>query len=158
MYFEFIPFHCPLLCPSYQILFLIFLFIYLFNVYKYFVYFYVCVSHACHILAEARRRCQIPWDCSYRQLLVTISVLGIEPRFSGRATSALNCWAISLVLMSFSCVHTLSHLIRVTCMNIGRDLLLELGQLTSTTVLWNMTTLLYQPLAAYNSSGWRGVS
>ena len=92
------------------------------------------------------------------ELLVIISVLGIEPRFSGRATSALNCWAISLVLMSFSCVHTLSHLIRVTCMNIGRDLLLELGQLTSTTVLWNMTTLLYQPLAAYNSSGWRGVS
>lgn len=135
MYFEFIPFHCPLLCPSYQILFLIFLFIYLFNVYKYFVYFYICVSHACHILAEARRRCQIPWDCSYRQLLATIWVLGIEPRFSGRATSALNCRAISLVLTPFSWVHTLSHLIRVTCMNIGRDLLLELGQFTSTTVL-----------------------
>ena len=61
----------------------------------------------CRILAEAKR-CQIPWDCSYRQLLANIWVLGIEPRFSGRATSALDCWAISLVLMSFSGVHTLS--------------------------------------------------
>jgi hypothetical protein len=45
---------------------------------------------------EMRRGCQIPWDQSYRQLLVTMLVLEIEPRSSGKRASTPNCWGISL--------------------------------------------------------------
>jgi hypothetical protein len=36
-----------------------------------------------------------PWNWSYRWLWGAMWLLGIEPRFSGRAASVLNCWAIS---------------------------------------------------------------
>ena len=39
--------------------------------------------------------CQVPWNWNYRELWTAVWVLGIEPRSSGRAVSALNCWAIS---------------------------------------------------------------
>lgn len=44
----------------------------------------------------------VPWSQSYRQLWDTMLILGIEPRSSGRATSDLNRWAISLPSSFFS--------------------------------------------------------
>lgn len=42
-------------------------------------------------LNPIRRRCQAPWDWSYRRLSVTMWVLGIEARSSRDVASALNC-------------------------------------------------------------------
>jgi hypothetical protein len=51
-----------------------------------------------HMYAEpedTRRQCQIVRNWSVRRLRATISVLGIEPRSSGTAASALHSYAIS---------------------------------------------------------------
>ena len=52
-------------------------------------------THACtlcaHLLSvEAGRRYLIPWNWNYGQLLAAAWVLGIEPRSSAKAASALN--------------------------------------------------------------------
>ena len=59
---------------------------------------YVCLCDPlmCLVPVEAKRRHLISWNWNYRQLWVTMWLLGIELRTSGRAVSALNCWAISL--------------------------------------------------------------
>jgi hypothetical protein len=44
----------------------------------------------------------IPWDWSYRQLGAIMWLLGVELRTSGRAVSALDCWATSSALSFFS--------------------------------------------------------
>lgn len=49
-----------------------------------------------------RRGCGMPRKWSYRQLLVAMWVLGIEPWYSRRGTSVLNCWAILPALHSSS--------------------------------------------------------
>ena len=51
----------------------------------------------CVVSEKARRGCWIPWDWSYRWQVV-IWMLGIRPRSSGRAASAVNCWITSLLL------------------------------------------------------------
>lgn len=62
-------------------------------------------AHLCTMCAvplEARKGHSVPWNGSDRCLWPAMLVLGIEPGYSARATSDLNYWAISLVLVSFS--------------------------------------------------------
>lgn len=47
----------------------------------------VCTSWACTVPIEARRGGQFLWNC-YRKLWATIWIMGLEPRFSGRAANA----------------------------------------------------------------------
>jgi hypothetical protein len=52
----------------------------------------VCIDacHACLVPTEGRRRHQIPWNWSYRQLQAAMWVLRIESRCPGRVANALN--------------------------------------------------------------------
>lgn len=68
-------------------------FIYLFI----FCVWFLCV---CLVSTEAKRGCWSPWNWSYRWLWTTRWVLGIKFRSSGRASSASNCWTISLAQLS----------------------------------------------------------
>jgi hypothetical protein len=43
-------------------------------------------------------QCQKPWNWSHSQLWAALWVLGMEPRSSWRAVSALSHWAISPAL------------------------------------------------------------
>lgn len=52
----------------------------------------VCVYTLC---PEARRKCWITWNWSYKSLCVAMWALGMEPGFSARM-SALTSWAIPL--------------------------------------------------------------
>lgn len=73
-----------------------FLIISLFSVHRNFAFVYVCARHAYSVSMEARRRCQIPFNCSYKQLWSTIWVLGIDPSVSARVASTFHCWASCL--------------------------------------------------------------
>lgn len=66
------------------------------------IYLFVCMCTYLHKLMctilmqmtmKTRRGCQIPWNCSNRQLWACVWVLGIEPT---KSASDLNTWAISL--------------------------------------------------------------
>ena len=48
------------------------------------------VYHVHAVPTEARRGCQISWNCYYRQLWVAMSLLGTKPDSFRRAISALN--------------------------------------------------------------------
>lgn len=61
----------------------------LFYVYEYFAYLYVSAP-LCAMPEEARKRHRMPWNWNYRQLLVTMWVLGTRPRSFARATRPLN--------------------------------------------------------------------
>lgn len=52
--------------------------------------------HALHVCSakEARRGCWIPWDWSYRPWWPAVLVVGSKHRFSGRAASYFNHWAL----------------------------------------------------------------
>lgn len=63
---------------------------YILYVYECFACTHVCISHACLVSVELRREHQIPWNCTYRWLWVTMTVLGTESRASARAVRALN--------------------------------------------------------------------
>lgn len=54
------------------------------------------VPLACLVPSEVRRRCQIPWNWSYRWLWTTKWVLGIEAGFPRRVAIALNHEVTSL--------------------------------------------------------------
>lgn len=58
-----------------------------------FVCFSVCVPHVFLLPKEPKRRCYILWN--YRQLWVTLCLLGTDSGSSERAASTFNCWAIS---------------------------------------------------------------
>lgn len=49
------------------------------------------------------------WNYSHWPLWDTMSALGIELSFSGKAISSLNLWAISLVLLAFRGYREASH-------------------------------------------------
>lgn len=73
------------------------------SVYEYFTCMYVCIPHACLVLAEARRRYWISLDWSYRQMWVALWILGVKSGSSGRTAHVLNCWVISsahIILLS----------------------------------------------------------
>ena len=55
----------------------------------------VCALLACLVPAEARRKCWITWNWSYRQLWAATCMLGIRPSSFERVASALNHWAVS---------------------------------------------------------------
>jgi hypothetical protein len=62
-----------------------------FYVYGNFVCVYICMCTMCmQYLLKPERECQILWNWSYKQLLATMSIMGIEPRSFGRAASAFN--------------------------------------------------------------------
>lgn len=61
----------------------------LFCEYEYFVCMHVCAPHVCLVLAQVRRKCQTLWNWSYKQLLASVSVLGLKPGSSAK-TSTLN--------------------------------------------------------------------
>ena len=63
----------------------------LFKKYLFLFYVHWCFLTACISVKGYR----IPWNWSYRQLWAAMWMLGIEPWSSGRAASALSCWAIS---------------------------------------------------------------
>lgn len=67
------------------------------KMYGCFACMYVCLYIQCMCLLALRghRRVSDSQDWSYRQLWVTLWVLGIELRSFGRAALALNCWTIS---------------------------------------------------------------
>lgn len=54
-----------------------------------FVCMNICVPHAWMVPKEVRRRCQSPWDQSYKWLWATLWVLEAERGFSARTTNAL---------------------------------------------------------------------
>lgn len=56
--------------------------------------------YLCATIRSGRRH-WISWEWSYQQLWGIIWMLGIKPRCSGRADSALNCGAISPAFSSF---------------------------------------------------------
>lgn len=58
----------------------------------------VCVPCTCLVHRKVRRGSCVPWNCSYRWLWASTSVLATQPGSSARATSISNCWAISLPL------------------------------------------------------------
>lgn len=64
-------------------------------VYEYFACIYVYATPVYLVPTEDRRGCQNPWNWNYRQLWATVWGLGIDPEFSGRASSALTHWATS---------------------------------------------------------------
>lgn len=66
---------------------------------SYFIYKYIYVTMRARC-PEARRRCQTPWNWSYRCLSSAMWVLEIKPRTSSRAARALNNRAISPTLFS----------------------------------------------------------
>lgn len=51
------------------------------------------IHHACPGPLQARRGYKIPWNHSYRQLQVTMWVLGTAPQSSERTADALSSWA-----------------------------------------------------------------
>lgn len=71
--------------PSIQLSIASLLFWY-FSVYGCFAWKYLCVPHACLVPLEARRWCWILWNWSYRWLLTTILVLGLEPLSSEKSS------------------------------------------------------------------------
>jgi hypothetical protein len=62
---------------------------------------HICAPHICSV-CRVQRGHWIPWNWNYKGLWATPWVLGLKPRSSGRAVSALNCSAISPVLIIFS--------------------------------------------------------
>ena len=64
-------------------------------VYDYLMCMYVCVTYACLVCTDIRRRHLISWNRSWRWLWVASWVMGIKFEFSGRVASALNHWALS---------------------------------------------------------------
>lgn len=83
-----------------------FLFYFYFNFFKMyfinryvwmFVCMHICITHVRLVPVEPRRELQRPWI--YRWLKAAKKVLGIEARSFRRVVSALNCWAISLILI-----------------------------------------------------------
>lgn len=70
-----------------------------------FLYLFIllCVF-ACFACMHVRATCdcRIPWNWGYRWLEATMWMLGTEPRFSVRVTSALNFWAFSRVFFLLS--------------------------------------------------------
>jgi hypothetical protein len=58
-------------------------------VYGCFAWMHVCAPHVCQVPTGPRKEHQTPRNLSYRWLFVTMWVLGIESRISGRATRAL---------------------------------------------------------------------
>jgi hypothetical protein len=52
---------------------------------------YVCASFICLVPVAARRGQQILLELELQSVMNYLWVLGIEPMFSGRALSALNC-------------------------------------------------------------------
>lgn len=64
-----------------------------FKCYECFPCMHVCAL-CLYLVPEKARGC---WNCSHRQLLVIMWVLGTEPGSSERAASSLDCWAISPV-------------------------------------------------------------
>lgn len=72
---------------------------YYFKIYFYVVYgcfAYMCIRHA--VPTDARRGRWISPELVLCGLLATLWILEIEPKHSGRATSASNHWTISLAL------------------------------------------------------------
>lgn len=65
-----------------------------FNLYLYFMCMGalpVCMpEHRAHAVTRSRRRCEIAWAQSCRQLYVSTWVLGIKPRSSERVLNALS--------------------------------------------------------------------
>jgi hypothetical protein len=57
----------------------------------------------CAVPKKDRRGHCIPWDLSYTWLWVAMQILGIDFKFSLRATSTLNHWTISLVCCCCCC-------------------------------------------------------
>jgi hypothetical protein len=64
--------------------------------YGHFSWMHACVPHPFLVPKEYRRGYQMPWNWSYKQLWATMWMMEIEYWFSGRATSVLNNWVISL--------------------------------------------------------------
>lgn len=60
---------------------------YLFYVFECFAFMYVCAAHVCLMQAKAKRRCWFPWD--QHKAVSCVGVLGVQPRSSDRAASAL---------------------------------------------------------------------
>lgn len=71
----------------------------------------LCASYACRSTQEARREYYITWISSYRQLWVTMQILGVEPRSSEKALCGLNHWtnspALIILIFVFFFTHTL---------------------------------------------------
>ena len=62
-----------------------------------FAYMYVCAQPVCLMPVEVQRKCQVPWNWSYRWPWITTTwVLETKPGPSARAASALNHGALSL--------------------------------------------------------------
>lgn len=72
-------------------------------VYGYFSCMSVCVSHVCPVPVETSRGFWVSWSWSYRQLWVSMWVLGFEPRASGRAASTLNSAVFLASSSAFLC-------------------------------------------------------
>ena len=68
------------------------------------LYMYTCAQCVCPVPTAARRVYPIPWNLSYRLLWAILCMVGIEPRSSRRAASALKLWVFSPVSM---CMHVL---------------------------------------------------
>lgn len=62
---------------------------------------HVCLFTMCawYLWREARKGCQILWNCSYRQLWASVWVLGAKSCSSARTASILNHWTISSALV-----------------------------------------------------------
>ena len=85
----------PSLCPrDFFVILILFLRIWVFCLHICMHTVCVCV---CLVLTEARKGYQISWNWSYRQVWAAIWVLGIEPKSSRKAGSALNIWDLSPV-------------------------------------------------------------
>lgn len=56
------------------------------------LYMYTCAQCVCPVPTAARRVYPNPWNLSYRLLWAILCMVGIEPRSSRRAASALKLW------------------------------------------------------------------
>lgn len=70
----------------------------------------VYVQHVCLVFAQVRRKCQILWSWSYKQLLASVLVLGLKPGPSAK-TSTLTYRPVSRpsYMASYCSPVTVSH-------------------------------------------------
>lgn len=71
--------------------------------YEYFVCMYVCATHVCLVFAQVRRKCQILWNWSYKQLLASVLVLGLKPGSSAKTSTLNYCHVSRPSYMAFYC-------------------------------------------------------
>ena len=84
------PHNLTILFFSFQKNYFIFIFIEMFILLS-----WLFIYHIHALSAETKRGHCMPWNWNYRQLWASMRMLGIEPRFSGRAASALTAKPLS---------------------------------------------------------------